>query len=91
MTRICAVWYSSRLARLDDPPHHRGSTCGRWRAAFRALATLLTVVREVRARVATGEERDRLWPKFVALYPGYDFYQRHAKSRKIPIVILDPR
>ncbi len=48
-------------------------------------------IREVRARVATDEERDRLWPKFVAFYPGYDFYQRHAKSRKIPIVILDPR
>ena len=50
-----------------------------------------SVVREVRARVATDEERDRLWPKFVASYPGYDFYQTHAKSRKIPIVILDPR
>lgn len=50
-----------------------------------------SVVREVRARVATDEERDRLWPKFVALYPGYEFYRRHAKGRKIPIVILDPR
>ncbi len=49
------------------------------------------VAREVRARVATDEERDRLWPQFVALFPGYDFYQRHAKGRKIPIVILDPR
>ncbi len=50
-----------------------------------------SVVRTVRARVATDEERDRLWPKFVAFYPGYDFFQSHAKSRKIPIVILDPR
>ena len=50
-----------------------------------------SVVREVRARVASDEERDRLWPKFVAFYPGYDFYQRNAKGRKIPIVILDPR
>ncbi len=48
-------------------------------------------VRNVRARVATEEERDRLWPKFVAFYPGYDFFQRNAKGRKIPIVILDPR
>ncbi len=48
-----------------------------------------SVVREVRARVATDEERDRLWPKFVAFYPGYEFYQRHAQGRKIPIVILD--
>ena len=29
-----------------------------------------SVVREVHARVASDEERDRLWPKFVALYPG---------------------
>ncbi len=50
-----------------------------------------SVVREVRARVASDEERDRLWAKFVALYPGYDFYKRNAKGRKIPIVILDPR
>ena len=45
----------------------------------------------VRARVATDEERDRLWPAFVAFYPGYDFFQRHATGRKIPIVILEPR
>jgi deazaflavin-dependent oxidoreductase (nitroreductase family) len=48
-------------------------------------------VREVRARVATDEERDRLWPRFVAIFPGYDSYQRHAKGRKIPIVIFEAR
>jgi deazaflavin-dependent oxidoreductase (nitroreductase family) len=46
---------------------------------------------EVRARVASEEERDVLWPKFVAFYPGYEFFQRNAAGRKIPIVILDPR
>lgn len=50
-----------------------------------------SVVRTVHARVATDEERDRLWPKFVAFYPGYDFFQRNAKGRKIPIVIFEPR
>ena len=50
-----------------------------------------SVARHVRARVATDEERDRLWPQFVAFYPGYDFFQRTAKDRKIPIVILEPR
>lgn len=49
-----------------------------------------SMMREVRARVATDEERDRLWPKFVAFYPGYEFFQRHAKDRTIPIVILEP-
>lgn len=48
-------------------------------------------VRRVSARVATDEERERLWPMFVAFYPGYDFYQRHARDRTIPIVILEPR
>lgn len=50
-----------------------------------------SAVREVHARVATGEERERLWPKFVAFFPSYEFYARNAKGRKIPIVILDPR
>ncbi|HTZ85983.1 MAG TPA: nitroreductase family deazaflavin-dependent oxidoreductase [Solirubrobacteraceae bacterium] len=50
-----------------------------------------SAVRNVRARVASDEERDRLWPRFVAFYPGYDFFQRNAKGREIPIVILDPR
>jgi deazaflavin-dependent oxidoreductase (nitroreductase family) len=48
-------------------------------------------VREVRARLATGQERDDLWGRLVAAYPGYDFYKRHAKGREIPIVVLDPR
>ncbi len=50
-----------------------------------------TEVREVRARVAGGEERHRLWEKLVASFPGYDFYRRNAEGREIPIVVLDPR
>ncbi len=48
-------------------------------------------VHKVHARLATDEERDRLWGELVAMFPGYDFYQRNAKGRRIPIVILDPR
>jgi deazaflavin-dependent oxidoreductase (nitroreductase family) len=47
--------------------------------------------RSVRARVATDDERERLWPKFQANYPSYDFYERLAKGRRIPVVILEPR
>jgi deazaflavin-dependent oxidoreductase (nitroreductase family) len=47
--------------------------------------------RNVRARVATDHERDVLWPKFVAFYPGYEFFQRNVRNRTIPIVILEPR
>ena len=48
-------------------------------------------VHSVHARVATDEERDRLWPRFTASFPSYDFYQRNAKGRRIPVVILEPR
>ena len=48
-------------------------------------------LRSVRARLATDEERDHLWPKLVATFPAYDIYQRNAKHRQLPVVILDPR
>jgi deazaflavin-dependent oxidoreductase (nitroreductase family) len=48
-------------------------------------------VRNVLARVASGEERQRLWAGFLAIYPGSEDYQRNAKGREIPIVVLDPR
>ena len=44
----------------------------------------------VRARVATSEERERLWPEVVELYNGYAGYQRRTQ-REIPLVILEPR
>jgi deazaflavin-dependent oxidoreductase (nitroreductase family) len=44
----------------------------------------------VRARVATAEERKRLWPLAVAVYGGYEDYQRRT-SREIPLVVLEPR
>ena len=44
----------------------------------------------VTARVATPAERSRLWPKVVALYQGYEDYQRRTE-RQIPLVILESR
>jgi deazaflavin-dependent oxidoreductase (nitroreductase family) len=44
----------------------------------------------VRARVATPEERERLWPRAVAAWPGYEGYQRRTR-RTIPLVMLEPR
>jgi F420H(2)-dependent quinone reductase len=46
--------------------------------------------RSVRARVATDEERERLWPKAVATYGGYAGYQKRT-DRKIPLVVLERR
>ena len=45
---------------------------------------------QVRARVATAEERERLWPKAVKAYSGYATYQERT-DRHIPLVILEPR
>ena len=45
--------------------------------------------RAVHARVATPEERERLWPKAVATYAGYRGYQQRT-DRTIPLVILEP-
>jgi deazaflavin-dependent oxidoreductase (nitroreductase family) len=47
--------------------------------------------RAVRARLAERSERERLWPRFVALYPGYEWFRERASPREIPIVILEPR
>jgi F420H(2)-dependent quinone reductase len=46
--------------------------------------------RAVHARVASPEERARLWPMAVATYSGYRGYQERTQ-REIPLVILEPR
>jgi F420H(2)-dependent quinone reductase len=46
---------------------------------------------EVHARVATPEERERLWPLAVKTYRGYEDYAARSKGREIPLVILEPR
>ena len=45
--------------------------------------------RAVHARVATAEERARLWPQLTARNPAYADYAR-LTEREIPIVILEP-
>ena len=44
----------------------------------------------VRARRATEEEVAELWPRFVAMYGGYDHY-RSIAERELPTVVLEPR
>jgi F420H(2)-dependent quinone reductase len=46
--------------------------------------------RAVHARIATAEERVRLWPRAVETYHGYADYQART-DREIPLVILEPR
>jgi F420H(2)-dependent quinone reductase len=45
--------------------------------------------RRVRAREATEEERTRLWPAVVGIYPDYAVYAERAE-RRIPLVVLEP-
>jgi F420H(2)-dependent quinone reductase len=46
--------------------------------------------RDVHARVATKQERKRLWTLMVGVYGGYEDYQRRT-DREIPVVVLEPR
>jgi deazaflavin-dependent oxidoreductase (nitroreductase family) len=41
-----------------------------------------------RARVATAEERPRMWATMAAIWPQYDDYQRKT-DREIPVVVLE--
>ncbi len=43
-----------------------------------------------RARIASGEERERLWARLVEMYPAYARYAERT-ARTIPVVILEPR
>lgn len=45
--------------------------------------------RRVRAREASGEERERLWQKMVGVYAPYADYQRRT-DRQIPVIVLEP-
>ena len=44
----------------------------------------------MRARVASPEERTRLWPGVTEKYRGYASYQKRT-DREIPLVILEPQ
>jgi len=44
-------------------------------------------VRDMTSRIATGDERQRLWAQVVAAYPHYGTYQNKTQ-REIPLVIL---
>jgi F420H(2)-dependent quinone reductase len=47
-------------------------------------------ISNVRARIAQGAERERLWKLMVGVYPGYDGYRRRT-DREIPVVVLERR
>jgi len=44
----------------------------------------------VRARPSAGEERDRLWQRWVAVDPRLDAYSVR-RSTETPVIVLEPR
>jgi len=48
------------------------------------------VLRDYRARVVEGDERDAWWARATAVWPAYDEYQTKT-DRVIPVVVLEPR
>ncbi len=60
---------------LQADPDVRAYVDGRWH--------------DVRARKATDEEAQALWPRLQQIYVGYDHYREIAK-RELPVVVLEP-
>jgi deazaflavin-dependent oxidoreductase (nitroreductase family) len=46
-------------------------------------------VTRMRARTATADEKKKLWPALVKVYPDYEAYQARS-PRDIPVVVLSP-
>jgi deazaflavin-dependent oxidoreductase (nitroreductase family) len=44
---------------------------------------------DVVARVATGEERERLWSRQKEMMPGFAEYEKTAGDREIPVIVLE--
>ena len=57
----------------------------------RARVEVGTDAFDVTARVAEGEERERIWKKAAAVWPDYDNYAKRAPHRQIPVMVLEPR
>jgi len=53
-----------------------------------ATAEVGTDTVEVRARVAEGDERDRIWERQKQLMPGFADYEQKTR-RQIPVVVLE--
>jgi proline iminopeptidase len=75
------------VASKGGAPEHPGW----YRNLTKEPAVELQVKGEVfpaRARIATGEERERLWELAAQQWPAYDEYQTRT-DREIPVVVLE--
>jgi deazaflavin-dependent oxidoreductase (nitroreductase family) len=55
----------------------------------RVSAEIGTTTEQFKARVAEGDERERIWTAHKQQNPGFAEYERKT-TRQIPVVILDP-
>jgi deazaflavin-dependent oxidoreductase (nitroreductase family) len=55
----------------------------------RVQAEIGTATVGLHARVASGDERERIWEAQKSAYPGFADYERKT-TRQIPVVILEP-
>jgi deazaflavin-dependent oxidoreductase (nitroreductase family) len=55
----------------------------------RVSAEISTRTVELLARVAAGEEREKIWAAQKAAYPGFADYEQNT-ARQIPVIILEP-
>ena len=64
--------------------------CLNLRANPEVRVTSAGSTRSMIARIATAEEKDKLWPQITSRYQGYADYQKRTE-RPIPVIILEPR
>ena len=76
--------FASKAGAPDNPDWYHNLL-----ANPRVRAEIGTGTHELTARVATGEERDRIWSAQKQDYPGFADYEKKT-SRQIPVVILEP-
>ena len=59
------------------------------RARPRVSAEIGSGTVELRAREATGDEREQIWAAQKAAYPGFADYEQKT-TRQIPVIVLEP-
>jgi deazaflavin-dependent oxidoreductase (nitroreductase family) len=77
--------FASKGGAPDNPDWYRNLVANPGVAAEIGTQTV-----ELTARVAAGEERDRIWTAQKADYPGFADYESKT-TRQIPVVVLEPR
>lgn len=76
--------FASKAGADDNPDWYHNL-----RAHPDVTAEIGTATRRFRARVTTGEERDRIWEMQKRAYPRFADYEERT-ARQIPVVVLDP-